>query len=190
MQTVQITLAMPDDATKSDVTKEVKRLIKCGKLWGCIEMSDEPKLSLASVIEAVSEITGIPVHQIKSRKRTRPIADARKFVYFIMCRRGDMGYSRLGSLMELDHTTVLYGCNDIQKRIDKDTQLAAKIDKIYRLSLEVDNERLKKLKQQTKVLWTDPDPLAIRRKERPYLLAKPLPVVRKTVVGNLRRSIG
>lgn len=188
---VQLTIEVDDDASWRKIREELRRKVNSSTLRDYVEMG-EKRIAVASVIEAVAQVTGVSVLEIKSKKRTANIAKARMMVYYVACKRCGIGYSNLGSMLGLDHSTVMYGTNKTEKQAQADAVLAAKLNDVYTLAKEIDDERFERLKDENKVVWIDPEerrkamrPVLPAPSSRPYLSVPLVPRVRRDVKGNL-----
>lgn len=79
-----------------------------------IQESASPEL-FRSVIEEISEATGISTHLILGRSRSQPIVRARQLTCHVLWRHG-MTMSMIGRLMKLDPTTVSHAVRAVEAR--------------------------------------------------------------------------
>lgn len=82
------------------------------------------RVCCASVIAAVSEVTGVPVERITGRERTARIATSRHIALYL-CRSLCGGSLReTGEPFGLDHTSVMHGVGKIAGMIAVDPDVA------------------------------------------------------------------
>ena len=68
------------------------------------------------IIEEVSNQTMIPVRDILGKKRDHPTAHARQLCFYRIQRECNYSLPRIGRLFGRDHTTVLHGIRQEEKR--------------------------------------------------------------------------
>ncbi len=97
-------------------------------------LPDENKpITIDLIQKAVCEALGIRVHDIKSKKRTKEIANARKIAMYITKKLTNLSLAEIGNAFGgKDHATVIYACKQIEKDKEKDEALAKLIDSIIR----------------------------------------------------------
>ncbi len=98
--------------------------------------SKRKRISPEKVIQVVSEVFEVSPKEIKGKRRTAYVAQARQTIMYILRETLHIPLERIAKYVNRkDHTTVLHGCEKIQKIIDKDKSFAEKIDKCkYMLS--------------------------------------------------------
>lgn len=75
-------------------------------LWrGVIEIPD----TMADIIERVSLETGIPIAELKSPGRRRPITYARQDFMARARATGRFSFAQIGRFLGRDHTTIVHG---------------------------------------------------------------------------------
>lgn len=68
------------------------------------------------IIEQVSNQTMIPVHDLLGKKRDHPTAHARQLCFYRIQRECNYSLPRIGRLFGRDHTTVMHGIRQEEKR--------------------------------------------------------------------------
>lgn len=70
---------------------------------------------LATIVQEVSQETGIKWTSILSNKRTRHIAHARQLVMYVARREG-FTLGEIGAFLGRDHTTIMHGIRSEEQR--------------------------------------------------------------------------
>ena len=70
---------------------------------------------IATLITNASEATGIKESQIRGRKRHKPIAAARHWVW-TQAKLMGLSYPRIAKVFRRDHTTIVYGVKSYIER--------------------------------------------------------------------------
>ncbi len=93
-------------------------------------LPDENKpITIELIQKAVCEAMGIRLQDIKSKKRTKEISNARKIAMYITKKLTGLSLTEIGSAFGgKDHATVIYACRQIEKDQEKDDNLAKLID--------------------------------------------------------------
>lgn len=81
----------------------------------CKAILNQHKGTVAKIVDAVSEQTGIPARLILSPRRDAHIVRARQIVMF-EARQAGLSYPLIGREMGRDHTTVIDGVRAEKKR--------------------------------------------------------------------------
>jgi chromosomal replication initiator protein len=93
----------------------------------------EKEVSLEAVQKAVCKYFGIRVADLTSKKRTQVVAFPRQVAMFLCRKLAGASYPMIGVRFGgKDHTTALYACAAIEKRLKKDEELRSIIDRIER----------------------------------------------------------
>ena len=91
------------------------------------------EISIETVQRAVCKYFGIRVADLTSKRRTNLITFPRQVAMFLCRKLTGASYPMIGMRFGgKDHTTVLYACSAIEKRLKKDEELRAIIDRIER----------------------------------------------------------
>ncbi len=97
-------------------------------------ITEEDKPVTPDVIQkAVSEYFGIKLQELRARKRTREIANARQIAMYLTKQYTNLSLSEIGlSFGGKDHATVIYACKNVEDRRGKDENLNKSIENIVR----------------------------------------------------------
>ena len=97
-----------------------------------ISEGDKP-LTIEVILKAISDYFGIKQIDIKGKKRTKEIANARQIAMYIAKQLTTMSLSEIGRAFGgKDHATVIYACKLIEKKRQADENLNKGIDHIIR----------------------------------------------------------
>jgi len=93
----------------------------------------DKEISVESVQKAVCKYFGLRVADLNSKRRTNLVTFPRQVAMFLCRKLAGASYPMIGMRFGgKDHTTVLYACGAIEKRLKKDEELRAIIDRIER----------------------------------------------------------
>lgn len=114
--------------TKSPINLEVaKRVLK-----DLLPDENRP-ITVELIQKTVSETLGIKLQDMRSKKRTKEIANARKLAMFIAKKLTNLSLTEIGNAFGgKDHATVIYACKQIEREQQKDENLRRLIDTIVR----------------------------------------------------------
>lgn len=84
---------------------------------------DDKPISVDGVQKAICEFFGLKLHDLKARRRTREISNARQIAMYITKQLTQMSLSEIGAAFGgKDHATVIYACRQVaEKRIGDET---------------------------------------------------------------------
>ncbi len=97
-------------------------------------ISDEDKpLTIEGIVKAVSDHFGVKPVDIKGKKRTKEIANARQIAMYISKQLTPLSLSDIGRAFGgKDHATVIYSCKKIEEKRSSDENLNKGIDNIVK----------------------------------------------------------
>jgi len=88
-------------------------------------------VTIADVIKLVAERSHVTVDQMKSKKRTQDLALARQVAMYVAREKVGASLNMIGkSFGNRDHTTVLHGCQKIQRLMGQDPLFRGRIKDI------------------------------------------------------------
>jgi chromosomal replication initiator protein len=87
--------------------------------------SEQVEASPETVINAITEMFGVSVEDLKGNSRRREISVARQIGMFLMRQHTDLSLPKIGDVFGgKDHTTVLYSCDKISQLKESDPEMA------------------------------------------------------------------
>lgn len=92
----------------SDITGQKCNLIYTGakvKIYG---------VDKDVILSAVVKVSGFTFEQILGKSRYRPLSEVRQLTMKLLRNKGKMTYTEIGSYLNRDHSTILYGCGLIE----------------------------------------------------------------------------
>lgn len=90
--------------------------------------SSRPKLG--EIIWAVEQITGIGARSLMDRSRHPWLVEARWVLFWIGHRRHGYSLPRIGAFMGRDHTTILHGIQQIDRRFSEFETVIGQVEKL------------------------------------------------------------
>ena len=94
---------------------------------------DDRPVTVEAIQKTVSEYYGIKLQDMKARKRTKEIANARQVAMYIAKQHTGLSLSEIGKYFGgKDHATVIYACKQIEEKRVKDENLNRSIENITR----------------------------------------------------------
>jgi chromosomal replication initiator protein len=83
------------------------------------------------VQRAVAKYFGLRVADLNSKKRTQPVAFPRQVAMYLCRKLANTSYPMIGIRFGgKNHTTALYACSTIEKRLKRDEELQSILDRI------------------------------------------------------------
>jgi len=74
--------------------------------------------AVRKIVEMVSKVSGVPVHELKGKSKVAPLVDARQVIMFLAYRFTDRSLPVIGKeLGGRDHTTAMHGERKIERII-------------------------------------------------------------------------
>ena len=90
-----------------------------------------PEITIEMVQRAVVKYFGLRVTDLNSKKRTKPVAFPRQVAMYLCRKLANTSYPMIGIRFGgKNHTTALYACSTIEKRLKRDEELQAILDRI------------------------------------------------------------
>ena len=87
-------------------------------------------VTIEHIINEVSRTTGVSVDDIRSKKRTANISDARKMVFYILREVTDMSFEEIGKEFGRDHSTVIYNIREMGEKMNANSLLNSQVTDI------------------------------------------------------------
>lgn len=95
--------------------------------------SEPTTVTIEKILNVVSNKYGIPVEDIKGRKRTSNIASARHISIYLIKKLTDRSFPAIGRLFGRDHSTIISSVDNIEKRIISDSGFEKELEDIIRV---------------------------------------------------------
>ncbi len=122
-------LAALSTLTNSAITPDFARQVLQNLVKG-----KEREVSIESVQKAVCKYFGIRVADLTSKRRTQLVTFPRQVAMFLCRKLAGASYPMIGMRFGgKDHTTALYACAAVEKRLKEDEELRSIVDRIERI---------------------------------------------------------
>ncbi len=95
--------------------------------------SEPTTVTIEKILTVVSNKYGIPVEDIKGRKRTSNIASARHIAIYLIKKLTDRSFPAIGRLFGRDHSTIISSVDNIEKKIISDNGFERELEDIIRI---------------------------------------------------------
>ncbi|ODN71207.1 helix-turn-helix domain-containing protein [Methylobrevis pamukkalensis] len=92
--------------------------------------------TIADIQRAVAAVTGIPVREMRSARRARPVVRARQIAMYLARHMTRASLPQIGRTFERDHTTVIWGIAQIERQMLADPVIAGTLERISDLLAE------------------------------------------------------
>lgn len=103
---------------------------------GCLSdllSGNEPlSVTIDKIFRTVSDALGVPVEEIKGRRRTREIAAARHACTYLLKKLTDLSLIDIGRALDRDHATVINSLKKMEQEISENAAFAQQIKKLMR----------------------------------------------------------
>lgn len=101
-------------------------------------INDEDRPITAEAIQKiVADYLGIKIQDIKAKKRTKEIANARQIAMYLIKQHTSLSLSEIGRMFGgKDHATVIYACKQVEEKKEKDENFRRFLDGINKKILE------------------------------------------------------
>jgi chromosomal replication initiator protein len=97
-----------------------------------ISEGDKP-ITVETIQKAVCEYFGMKAQELKTKKRTKEVANARQIAMYIAKQHTQLSLSEIGRCFGgKDHATVIYACKQIEDRRSRDENLNKSIENIIK----------------------------------------------------------
>ena len=89
-----------------------------------------------NIIKTVGEVFGATPEDIKGKRRTKPIADARAVCFFFMRKTG-MTVENIGEKLNRHHTTVVLGTKKVESLLSFDKAFIKQVEQVLEMIPEL-----------------------------------------------------
>jgi chromosomal replication initiator protein len=80
------------------------------------------------VVEAVAQVFGVSVSELRERNRARQVALPRQVAMYLLREEAQISLPQIGEVLGgRDHTTVMYGCDKVADMIEQDDRLRRQV---------------------------------------------------------------
>ncbi|MFO0754087.1 MAG: chromosomal replication initiator protein DnaA [Thermodesulfovibrionales bacterium] len=95
-------------------------------------IADEDKpVTVESIQKAVCDYLGVKIQDLKAKKRTKEIANARQIAMYLSKQHTQLSLSEIGRYFGgKDHATVIYACKQIEEKRKKDENLNKSVENV------------------------------------------------------------
>ncbi len=82
------------------------------------------------ILKAVAKTYGISIDDLKGRRRTKDMAEARQLTAYFLRKINDLSYPAIGRILRKDHTTVIHSYNKISHVIEIKPEFKVFVERI------------------------------------------------------------
>lgn len=87
-------------------------------------------VTIETILREVCRTTGVSVDDIRSKKRTSSVSNARKMVFYILREVTDMSFEDIGKEFGKDHSTVIYNIREMTEMMKENSTLSSQVNDI------------------------------------------------------------
>lgn len=133
------------DSIKSNIRElegALTRIISYSKLTGkvltlplaeealssIIEKEGVVRITSKSINETVSKYYGIDIEDIKGKRKTQDVADARQICMYLCRKLTDMSFVVIGKEYNRHYTTVIYAVDSVEKQIKTNKEISSAVE--------------------------------------------------------------
>lgn len=96
-------------------------------------VEEERPITIESILKAVCEYFGVKHQDLRAKKRTREVANARQIAMYLAKQFTNLSLTEIGGAFGgKDHSTVIYACRQIEEKRAKDENLNKSIENVAR----------------------------------------------------------
>ena len=89
-------------------------------------------MTIEKILEEVGRSYGVSAADIKGKKRTQNIAEARKMAMYIIRQVCELSMEDIGKEFGRDHSTVVYSISNVGEKMEKDSFYRSNIEDIIK----------------------------------------------------------
>lgn len=113
----------------SEITPQLARDV----MKHMVRPKDRKVINFDMIVEATAEFYNINPDVIFSKRRVRDVADARQIIMYLAQKLTNLSSSAIGHKLNRSHTTVLYGIQQIENRVNFTKDLQEPVNAIERI---------------------------------------------------------
>ncbi|MCI4625355.1 MAG: chromosomal replication initiator protein DnaA [Candidatus Magnetoovum sp. WYHC-5] len=87
-------------------------------------------VDIESILHVICQHFGIGINDISSTKRTKDVLLPRQLAMYILKRLTSLSFEEIGLQFGKDHSTVIYSCNQVERKLKDNEFLSKTIDKL------------------------------------------------------------
>lgn len=100
------------------------------ELLGQCHDGGPPAVRLEDVEREVTSHFGLKAGELRVRRRTKKVAEARQVAMYLMRHHAGASYPSIGAHLGRDHSTVIHACQSIERRCKEDSRFRLVIDTV------------------------------------------------------------
>lgn len=94
---------------------------------------DDRPVTVENIQKTVCEYFGIKIQDLKAKKRTKEVANARQIAMYVSKQHTSLSLSEIGKYFGgKDHATVIYACKQVEEKRGKDENLNKSVENIVK----------------------------------------------------------
>ena len=97
--------------------KEINLEVATNAIKDIMNEKKQSNITVEKILEAVSKKYGVSIAELKSKTKVSNVANARQIAMYIMRKRLDLSYPKIGSLLNREHATVISSVDKVEKEI-------------------------------------------------------------------------
>jgi len=100
------------------------------QILSSFETPTKAKVNLEKILNEVSEFYGLKKDEILGKKRDKALVHPRQITMYLLRHELNFSFPKIGKELQRDHTTIIHGCEKIEKAIIQDSSLKQEISLI------------------------------------------------------------
>jgi chromosomal replication initiator protein len=109
---------------------ESPTLEMANQILSSFETPTKANVNLEKILNEVSEFYGLKKDEILGKKRDKALVHPRQITMYLLRHELNFSYPKIGKELQRDHTTIIHGCEKIEKAIIQDSSLKQEISLI------------------------------------------------------------
>lgn len=100
------------------------------QILSSFETPTKAKVNLEKILNEVSEFYGLKKDEILGKKRDKALVHPRQITMYLLRHELNFSFPKIGKELQRDHTTIIHGCEKIERAIIQDSSLKQEISLI------------------------------------------------------------
>ncbi len=92
--------------------------------------SEPTSVTIDKIFRMVSEHFEVPLSEVKGRRRTREVVQARHMVVYLLSKMVDLPSTNIAKLFEQDHSSILYAINTLESKVKTDPAFRETVEEL------------------------------------------------------------